>query len=127
MKNWTDMTKDELLALPHREWNRVSTYRSVLFVNTNNRHDSGYNLFVIIGRLVDGTMEIAGHMDDFRMFPVGCSVAHGGVAPTFGFAFDCSMHGVFRLHSDSYYIGVGACGSTTDLFFIPINDTKAAA
>ena len=127
MKNWTDMTKKELLTLPHREWNRVSTYRSVLFVNTNNRHDSGYNLFVIIGCLVDGTMEIAGHMDDFRMFPVGCSVTHDGVSPALGFAFDCSMQGVFRLHSDNYYIGVGECGSTTDFFFVPITKPKARA
>lgn len=123
MKPWTDMTKKDLLALSERDWNTTSIYDFVLFVNTKKKHDSGYNLFAIVGGLKDGTMEIAGYMDDFRMMPACCTLRHPGVAPIKGFAFDCSMHGVFRLHSWDYQIGVGTNTSTTDLFFVP-RETK---
>ena len=115
-KSWENMTKKELLALPRRNWCDVSIYKFVLFVNTKTKHDSGFNLFAIIGCKDDGSLEIAGYMDDFRMFPV--SLSEKGVVPRLGFAFDCSMHGVFRLHSNGYKIGVGANTSTTDLFFV---------
>lgn len=119
MKTWNNMTKKELLTLPKRAYDKVSVYDFILFVNTRKKHDSGYNLFAIIGCLTDGTMEIAGYMDDLRMF-------QGGVSPTFGFgfAFDCSMHGVFRLHSFDYRFGIGINTSTTDLFFVPITKVK---
>ena len=120
MKPWHQMSKKELLALPERPWNTEKLYDYVLFVNTKKKHDSGYNLFAIIGCLSDGTKENAGYMDDFRMMPAYCSILRPeGVAPIKGFAFDCSMRGVFRLHSWDYKIGVGVNTSTTDLFFVP--------
>lgn len=124
MKPWHKMTKKELLALPKRDWNKNSVYEYVLFVNTKKMHDSGYNLFAIIGYIKDGEMEVAGYMDDFRMMPAGCMIRYEGVAPTKGFAFDCSMRGVFRLHSWDYKIGVGTNTSTTDLFFVPREQPK---
>lgn len=123
IKHWEKMTKKELLGLPEREWNRIGIYDFVLFVNTKKKHDSGYNLFAVIGVIGDD-MEIAGYMDDFRMMPANYTYTHPGVAPIKGFAFDCSMHGVFRLHSWHYQIGVGTNTSTTDLFFVPREQKK---
>lgn len=122
MKNWNDLTKKELLALPHRPWLQEKKYACVLLVNTRTKHDSGFNLFAVIGVERNGNMEIAAYCDDFRMWPQ-ISSFNTGVLPTQGFAFDCSMHGVFRMHSD-YDILVSGCCSTTDFSFVPRETTK---
>lgn len=116
MKHWNDCTKKELLALPKRNWSETSTYDSVLLVSTRRKHDSGYNYFAVVGVDEKGTpVEIAAFMDDFRyinyLSPADC------VLPALGFAFDCSMAGVFRLHSNYYKICVGCETSTTFLTF----------
>lgn len=118
MKYWKDCTKKELLALPKRNWGEISTYDSVLLVSTRRKHDSGYNYFAVVGVDEKGTpVEIAAFMDDFRYInyfsPADC------VPPALGFAFDCSMAGVFRLHSNYYNICVGCETSTTFLTFRP--------
>ena len=118
MKNWYELTKKELLALPYRPWFKEKTYAYVLLVNTRHKHDSGYNLFAVIGVERNGNMEIAAYCDDFRFWHTN-STFNRGVTPERGFAFDCSMHGVFRLWSSEYDILVGCCTSTTDFSFIP--------
>ena len=71
----------------------MSEYDFVLLVNTNKKHDSGYNYFAVIG-FTNDTAEIAGYMDDFRL-------DHGFLLDPhkISFAIDCSMKGVFRIHS----------------------------
>lgn len=98
MKHWTDFSKKELLELPKRQWNKVSEYDFVLLVNTNKKHDSGYNYFAVIG-FANNAPEIAGYMDDFRL-------AHGFLLNPhkISFAIDCSMKGVFRIHSNTKII-----------------------
>lgn len=99
-KEWEEYSKEELLKLPERDWNKKSKYRAVLFVNTKYKHDSGYNLFAIIG-CEDGThpTEICGYMDDFRFDPYAKSNQFSDVFNMSDIAFDCSMRGVFRMHS----------------------------
>ena len=113
-KYWFDFSKEELLKLPERDWNKTSSYTSILFVNTRKKHESGYNLFAIIG-CKDGTpMEICGYMDDFRFDPYWKN--GGSLSDTLimsDIAFDCSMKGVFRMHSRRK-IYVGNCCSTTE-------------
>ena len=36
-KEWTKYSKEELLQLPEREWNKISKYCAVLFVNTKKK------------------------------------------------------------------------------------------
>lgn len=116
MKHWNDCTKKELLALPKRKWDETSTYDSVLLVSTRRKHDSGYNYFAVVGVDEKGTpVEIAAFMDDFRY--INDFFSADRVPPALGFAFDCSMAGVFRLHSNYYKICVGCETSTTFLSF----------
>ena len=113
-KEWTKYSKEELLKLPKRDFDKKSKYRAVLFVNTKYKHDSGYNLFAIIG-CEDGThpTEICGYMDDFRFDPYSWSKQFSDVISMSDIAFDCSMRGVFRMHSRRE-IWVELCCSTTN-------------
>lgn len=113
-KEWFEFSKEELLKLPKREWYKTSSYNSILFVNTRMKHDSGYNLFAIIG-CEDGNhpTEICGFMDDFRFDTFQLNNEFTDVISTSDIAFDCSMKGVFRMHSRRK-IHVGSCCSTTN-------------
>lgn len=107
MKNWTEYKKKELLTLPKRKWDKPEEYRALLLVNTRLKHDSGYNLFAVIG-CKDASIptEIVGYMDDFYSLEL---------LPEFH--IDASMHGVFRLHSlgrGLYMFKVGVNCSSTD-------------
>lgn len=99
-KEWFDFTKEELLKLPQRKWDKEGVYRSVLFVNTKRKHDSGYNLFAIIG-CEDGQhpTEICGYTDDFRFDTFGKDKGLSDELFCSDLAFDCSMKGVFRMYS----------------------------
>lgn len=108
MKTWDKYTKKELLALPRRKWCESATYDYALLVNTRTKHDSGFNLFAVIGFKGDQG-EIAGYMDDFRLDPI---YLFNGTADKFCFAIDCSMRGVFRIHGGNKII-VGTNTSTT--------------
>ena len=79
------------------------------------KHDSGYNLFAIIGVDDDGVpVEIAGYMDDFRLDRIkGTDVLTDIRLKPYHIGIDCSMHGVFRIHSYRYSIEVGPSLSTT--------------
>lgn len=116
IKEWYKYSKEELLQLPERYWNKTSKYNAVLFVNTKKKHDSGYNLFAIIG-CEDGEQptEICGYMDDFRFNPYYRNEKRefSDVINMSDLAFDCSMRGVFRLHSRRK-IYVSSCCSTTE-------------
>ena len=120
-KEWQDWTKDELLKLPTRDWTATSTYDCVLLVNTKKKHDSGFNLFAVIGCELDGNscvpVEIAGYMDDFRL-RADSWCADSIVLQPECIAFDCSMHGVFRLWSWYYNIKIHDSLSTTQFSFV---------
>lgn len=119
MKTWEKYKKSELLKLPKRDWLSVSNYDSVLLVNTRIKHNSGYNLFAIIG-CNDGTpIEIAGYMDDFRLCKVRGTALDDIILTQYSIGIDCSMHGVFRIHSNKYTIRVGSNTSTTCFEFVP--------
>lgn len=115
-KKWTSYSKRELLNLPERKWDKVSKYNAVLFVNTKIKHDSGYNLFAIIG-CEDGVIptEICGYMDDFRFDPYSMNNSFSDVFNISDIAFDFSMKGVLRMHSRRK-IYVSHCLSTTNFW-----------
>ena len=121
-KDWNLWTKTELLQLPPRNWKKETAYRSILFVNTRMKHDSGFNLFAIIGCNRCGIpKEICGYMDDFRFGDIRNS--NNNFIEPFFVAFDCSMKGVFRLHSDgSYLIKVGHNCSTTNFWLVNVGE-----
>lgn len=113
-KEWFNFTKEELLKLPERKWDKVGIYMSVLFVNTKRKHYSGYNLFTVIG-CEDGIhpTEICGYMDEFRFDPFWKDKGLSDKLFCSDIAFDCSMKGVFRMYSRRK-IHVGVNISTTN-------------
>lgn len=59
------MTRAELLALPEREWNKVTDYDYILLIPAKTKHDSGYAHINIIGVKEDGNAEmVASRPDD---------------------------------------------------------------
>jgi hypothetical protein len=111
--NWAKLSKKELLKLPARDWELTTVYSSVLLVNTRTKHDSGYNLFAVVGVRNGEAIEICGYMDDFHL-----------KNPQFieGFSIDCSMPGVFNIWSRYYDIRVGQNVSSTDFDFVEKNN-----
>ena len=109
---WDEYTKKELLSLPKKDWHLDKSYSSILLVSTRKKHPSGFNLFVVVGCERGKPIEICGHMDDFRFGNI-CDDNNCYMDP-FKVAIDCSMHGVFQIHSDGQYrIVVGHNLSTT--------------
>lgn len=111
-KTWDKYTKKELLNLPYRGYGKIGRYNSVLLVNTKEKHDSGFNAFVVIGCEGYNPIEIVGQMDDFRLDIFQEPIEYLDVA------IDCSMNGVFRLHSELHLIQIDFSGSTTMFKFI---------
>ena len=66
MKDITEMTKEELLAVPIREYDvRYSIYESIVVVNKSGKlHDSGYGLIAVIGVVEGKPVEIASMNSD---------------------------------------------------------------
>lgn len=110
---WEEYKKEDLLKLPVRDWEKTSEYTSVLLVNTRMKHDSGYNLFAVVGCVGGEPKEIAGYMDDFRLDNLSKRFDEPIIINPYRVAIDCSMHGVFRIHSEHYMIVVKSCCSTT--------------
>lgn len=125
MKSWKDWTKRELLKLPVRKWDLTTEYKSILFVNTRTKHESGYNLFAIVGCDENCVpKEICGYMDDFRLDNFCDNWTRPIILKSFEIAFDCSMHGIFRLWCRNYKIVVGHNVSTTSFTFLEDRLTK---
>ena len=68
-------TRKELLALPVRDWQKITDYDTLTIVPTGQIHkDSGYRLMAIVGNMNDkGPVEIAAFCDDFCW--------EGGISP----------------------------------------------
>lgn len=115
MKPWDKWSKKELLSLPQRRWDITSAYDSILLVNTKQKHDSGYNYFAVIGCIDTYPVEIVGYMDDFRLGNIKDYEVENIKSGTV--AIDCSMRGVFQIHSHWYKIVVGGNCSTTHFWF----------
>jgi len=66
-KPLNDWSREELLALPFREWGHESTYDSLLLLPTGEAHDSGWGIMAIIGIRDFQPIEIAcGCCDDIE-------------------------------------------------------------
>jgi hypothetical protein len=59
MSHFTNMKKADMLKLPVREWDKVSTYDSVCIIPTRKKHDSGYAIIAIVGLRASEPVEIA--------------------------------------------------------------------
>jgi len=58
------IARKDLLALPHRDWNKTTEYDSLYLVPTGKKHDSGYSIIAIIGCNKNIPIEIAATCDD---------------------------------------------------------------
>lgn len=74
------ISRKALLALPIRKWDQVSEYDSLYIVPTGKKHDSGYSIMAIVGRVGDKA-HIAAHCDDIgwtmpKEHPYGSILPH---------------------------------------------------
>ena len=107
-KNIMEYTRKDLLALPHRNWNDVTSYRSILLVPTYELHDSGWRLIAIVGCNDDGTpKEIAAFCDDIQWQTI---------RTYYGISMDMiPKTNICRFHSRTMRFQVGVSLSTTDV------------
>ena len=59
-----DYSKKDLLALPMRDWDKVSRYTSILVLPSNHKHDSGYQAITLIGQQDTVPIEIITQSSD---------------------------------------------------------------
>jgi hypothetical protein len=94
-KNLNQWSRDELMALPVRDWLKYSEYDSVLLLSTRRKHESGWAMIAIIGVREGVPVEIAASCcDDIEWkfppmqggtrFPVGqmrmdCALRSGAI------------------------------------------------
>lgn len=69
--------RKDLLALPHRGWDKVSRYTSLLICPSGKKHDSGYALIAIIGCRQETPIEIAGYCGDIHWHVENASKRYG--------------------------------------------------
>ena len=107
-KNIMEYTRKELLALPHRNWNDVTSYSSILLVPTYKLHDSGWRPIAIVGCKDDGTpKEIAAFCDD---------VQWQTIRTDYGISMDMiPKTNICRFHSRRMRFQVGVSLSSTDV------------
>jgi hypothetical protein len=96
----------DLRKLPFREWNKATTYSSLLVISSGKRHSSGYSIMYIVGLNENfKPIEIAAACDDI------CWKMNGG-------SFRNDMHypsGIMHYWSREYTFEVGISISTTDI------------
>ena len=103
------MKRKELLKLPVRDWDKITTYNAILVVPSGKKHDSGYMWMCIIG--VDekqNPVEIAACCDDIQWI-IPEATEHD---------FRNDMYfpsGIIQFHSYKYNFKVKASLSTTEI------------
>ena len=66
-KHLNQYTREELLALPTRDWKDESVYDSILLLQSDDLHDSEYRCMIIIGVIDSVPVEIAySYCDDIE-------------------------------------------------------------
>ena len=110
-KNIMEYTRKELLALPHRNWNDVTSYSSILLVPTYELHDSGWRIIAIVGCNDNGTpKEIAAFCDDIQWKTIRAD---------YGSSMEMSPKtNICRFHSVRMRFQVGKSLSLTDVKII---------
>ncbi len=103
----------ELRKLPHRKWDEIKSYRSLLLINSGRKHDSGYALMYIIGIGDDGKpLEIAAFCDDISWI----------IKNTEDYRYlrtDCFYpSGILRFWSNNFKFEVGESLSSVDIKLI---------
>lgn len=119
-KRWPEWMRRELLLLPEKDWKKTGVYSNVCIVPTRKKHDSGYNLFAVVGCIDMIPVEIAGYMDDFFFGDYKndeARIMFGGLR------VDVSMHGVVNIHSPHSNICVGPNLSSTPFWLSEVKES----
>jgi len=118
MKALNTWTRKELLALPHRAWDKETTYTSILILQSTNIHDSGYRCFIIIGCMDAKPVEIITEWaDDLNWFIAPQDLPSYSYAPFTH--MDCmKKSGAIRVWKREYKFKIGAALSSTDISLI---------
>jgi len=117
------MTKNELLALPMRDETNIDRqYNSVLFTNSNNRHDSGYAKITLIGQWTENNTdhyEICGYPDDITLIAEPYEISE--TEKMAKVRMDCTYVGsIFRYHSGFGKFTISYPISSMDITLIEI-------
>lgn len=126
MNKFTDISKikrDELLALPQKDFTKIETYESIIIVPTRKKHESGWRLMAIVGcKCIDGThnipCEIAGYCDDLEFNIKNRDYfAKLDYIPSL-YSCDMLLSNCIRFHSNICHFEIGMCCSSTDVELI---------
>lgn len=120
MKDFVNITIEELLSLPVRDWDKETIYDTIIVCPTTDVHDSGYRLMAIIGCNNLKPVEIAAYCDD-----LGFLIRHLE-DPIYPLSFNCDMILSNCIHFHSYYskFKVGESLSSTNVTLVKKQTTR---
>lgn len=82
-------TREELLALRHRDWDKESTYDSILLLQSDELHASGYRNMIIIGVAEYTPVEIVSDYCDDLKWLMPHATYIGSIYPIRQMRMDC--------------------------------------
>lgn len=118
-------TVEELLALPHRHWDEVSVYNSILILPADYLHDSEYSCMIIIGIRDEQPVEIAASGCDDIEWKAPQMQIIGTMFSIGQFRMDClATSKAFHPWSRDYNFQVDAALSSITIELIKAQDKK---
>jgi hypothetical protein len=110
MKDISEMTKEEFLALPKRRLDTTSYYSQLVFFpnETEELHESGYRLIVVCGAFEDKRELITTHSDHVWLTDIL-------VGKRADINMDCLPDGCFRIFTHGFWFKVGLACSTLQI------------
>jgi hypothetical protein len=112
-----EWSRDDLLALPLREWDTEGAYDSLLLLSTRRKHDSGWAMMAVIGVRGDQPVEIATACSDDIEWKMPAPTLYGGGQYSIGqMRMDCAMRsGALHAWADRTKFHVGCALSSVTI------------
>ncbi|HLP47591.1 MAG TPA: hypothetical protein VK469_16715 [Candidatus Kapabacteria bacterium] len=104
--------KKEILKSPVRDWDKTTSYKEILIVPSNIKHDSGFMCIAVIGVTDNEELEICAYPDDINWDVTGLKREY----PFSGMRTDCYYpSGILRFWGNDIIFEVGTALSSTDI------------
>jgi len=113
-----DLRRKHLKELPHRKWDNVKSYSSLLVVHSGKKHDSGWSCIYVVGVEKREVIEIAASSaDDLCFNTENLPVREGFKGLNYPmFRADCTYpSGFLHLWGRGVRFEVGCALSSTDI------------
>lgn len=114
MEKLINISKKKLLALPNRDWNRITEYTSLILIPSKTLHDSGYPHITVVGVIWMKPVEIAAaSCDCINISPRQFSF-HLDILPKSGLTHLIASRNTFRVGNDLSSLSVTEGGPLPD-------------